>query len=488
MENSLKIESLQLQNFRFFADDENHNSFNLESKNTIIYGENGSGKSSIFKAFQFLGNIYSLPAQRVKSEFEQNINRFTDSFDDDEAFIKKKLNIDEEIFINEDSFTSGIDNSLYRFRDFNIVKPFVDFKQLLEFHFSHEDSINLYSIFRKIFADYRLEDGQKFSEIEDVNDYLNQLKNLLNDELLEYINSFVSRFDQNFQIDSFSSGIKFKDNFPSPFVNMKIRYQNEDISGFHLFLNEARLSALSISIYLAMIKRLENFQSENRWQLLILDDVLISLDMSNRMALLPILEDEFSEYQIIFLTHDRGLFELYKESFENKFELYLDFKEDIEVPYLKVTKEFSQVAKEHFHNRDYPASANYLRKEVEKLFVKNLQLDSLESIIEMARKVDNYDKIDKLFDSLVIVLKSFQKCETIPDNLKAQKCEIFGKKVLDFVEEIKNIISDNSFRDVNSIKARVLNPQSHFEPSTPLYKKELVDAFKIVEELKRDNS
>jgi AAA15 family ATPase/GTPase len=38
----------------FSANDEKQNIFMTDGKNVLIYGENGSGKSSLFKAFEFL--------------------------------------------------------------------------------------------------------------------------------------------------------------------------------------------------------------------------------------------------------------------------------------------------------------------------------------------------------------------------------------------------------------------------------------------------
>jgi len=43
----IKIDKIELNNFRFFTDDENHNTFKINVENTLIYGENMSGKSKI---------------------------------------------------------------------------------------------------------------------------------------------------------------------------------------------------------------------------------------------------------------------------------------------------------------------------------------------------------------------------------------------------------------------------------------------------------
>jgi AAA15 family ATPase/GTPase len=67
----IKIKKIQLQNFRFFTDEEENNTFEIEGKNMLIYGENGSGKSSLFKAFEFLAK-----PTISEEEFEKNINIF----------------------------------------------------------------------------------------------------------------------------------------------------------------------------------------------------------------------------------------------------------------------------------------------------------------------------------------------------------------------------------------------------------------------------
>jgi AAA15 family ATPase/GTPase len=67
----IKIDKIQLNNFRFFIDDEEHNSFELNAQNMLVYGENGSGKSSLFKAFEFLAQK-SIPLEK----FNENINIF----------------------------------------------------------------------------------------------------------------------------------------------------------------------------------------------------------------------------------------------------------------------------------------------------------------------------------------------------------------------------------------------------------------------------
>ena len=58
--------------------------------------------------------------------------------------------------------------------------------------------------------------------------------------------------------------------------------------------------------------------------------------MSNRLRLLEILKAEFTDFQIFFFTHDKDLFEIYKNKMPwEKYELYLDDAADIPNAILK---------------------------------------------------------------------------------------------------------------------------------------------------------
>lgn len=72
------------------------------------------------------------------------------------------------------------------------------------------------------------------------------------------------------------------------------------------FLNEAKLTQLALCVRFAA--SLVNLR-ESDLKLLVLDDLLVSLDMSNRMKVVEILlSDVFVGYQKIILTHELGFF------------------------------------------------------------------------------------------------------------------------------------------------------------------------------------
>jgi hypothetical protein len=103
-------------------------------------------------------------------------------------------------------------------------------------------------------------------------------------------------------------------------------------------------------------------------KLLVLDDVLIGLDLSNRLPLLGILEKHFGDFQVILSTYDRVWFELahlqtLSSGRWSYAELFSNWLGDpgYEVPVLRVGQAYIQQAKVHQAAHDYRAAAVYAR-------------------------------------------------------------------------------------------------------------------------------
>jgi energy-coupling factor transporter ATP-binding protein EcfA2 len=72
----------------------------------------------------------------------------------------------------------------------------------------------------------------------------------------------------------------------------------------HGVLSESHLNSLAIALFLAMA---ETFNEKLRF--LVLDDVINSFDREHRGQLADLLANEFSEWQLVVLTHDHQFFE-----------------------------------------------------------------------------------------------------------------------------------------------------------------------------------
>ena len=483
----VKIDKIELQNFRFFTDKK---ILEFESKNILIYGENGSGKSSVFKALEFLTKT-----DIDEIEFVNNQNIFDRESD---MFLEFEFSNNETLRIDIDHLS--LDNQYPFIEKLSISKPILDYKSLLQIHYktdTNDKDINLYLLFEKLLKSYPINNNTLLGDLRGIN-YFNNLENIIKNELLENINIFLMGFEHKFQIEEI-----YFDAFEREII-LKIEYFEEKIEKYHLFLNEARLSALAISIYFSIIKKqFDNFDN-NSLKILALDDLLISLDMSNRVNLIDILKSEFRDFQIFLFTHDRAFFEIAKQQFNymqrgewKYFEMFVDIDDErgIEIPYIKTdgqTYENLTRAKEHFRNKDYPASANYLRKEVERLFDEYLQINNLEEKIKLSKLKENEQliwDIQKDLKKLLRVLEQFGNCDRMPEAIQAQKCREFSEQVITSIESTQKYINDEfhfeEFEDVKMVLKNILHPQSHNDLTRPLYKRELENAIELVEAFNR---
>lgn len=83
-------------------------------------------------------------------------------------------------------------------------------------------------------------------------------------------------------------------------IEIYLKFFGKDQDSPMLTLSEGQRNALALSIFLAMANRSKDSDTP-----LILDDVVISFDRNHRSRVAELLESEFSDRQIVLLTHDR---------------------------------------------------------------------------------------------------------------------------------------------------------------------------------------
>jgi energy-coupling factor transporter ATP-binding protein EcfA2 len=83
-------------------------------------------------------------------------------------------------------------------------------------------------------------------------------------------------------------------------IDIHLKFYGKEQDSPRLTLSEGFRNSLGLCIFLAMVKH--EAQPDRP---LILDDVIVSLDRDHRGMVAELLEQEFREYQVIILTHDR---------------------------------------------------------------------------------------------------------------------------------------------------------------------------------------
>lgn len=487
-----KITKVSFYNYKaFYSTTEDAYTIDLsDGKNLLIYGENGSGKSSIFDGLRDFFRSSS-------DSFEFNNNIFSEGSIPKDPYIEVFFNDESNpYYYSAEDYNTNTKASAF-IKDVNKVKAFISYKDLLQTHFipSASHKINLFpllfgnmgilsnittpllktganseSSFSSFWNDIHkitipkdtpgtLTFGKEYYDNTvlfetAVNNFLNDIKDLIN-LFLEYFDKKLIVDDIKIEINKTGLNSESTDiEFMKPRIIPKLRFYDSPVSNYYVFLNEARLTALAISIYLAAIES----NPSNAYQVLFLDDIFIGLDTSNRVPLLNIIKENLlDKYQIILTTYDRYWFEIAKEQLGNKHwhtaEMYIkDNDVNFQPVIIQPSKDYYELANKYFYANDYPACGNYQRKACENL-IKNfiprhyqLQYNPDDTVAEV--------DLESLFSGLKRYMKEVD---------------------LDFTP----------FKNYSLYKRLVLNKLSHDDLKSPYYKSELEEMFSILDELRK---
>jgi hypothetical protein len=279
------------------------------------------------------------------------------------------------------------------------------------------------------------------------------------------------------------------------------------------FLNEAQLTRIAIGIRIGAL-RTTRIQS-TEFKLLVLDDMLISLDLSNRMEVIKIILNHnnkaslkfFDNFQKIILTHDKGFYNILKNyTNPNQWEYYKLTKDENsnEAPHLKSDKTHIEKATTFLADGEFDAVGNELRKEVELIIKKylnqglnkeNEEFQELSKMLKAAHEkftLNERRAFEKLFvdngmslDLIKKINENFEADTTLsPEEigrLKNKRRFLFQYLIKQYeVKENK----DKLFDEIKTILDRIMNPASHASGEA-MYDRELQNAISRVHELKR---
>lgn len=516
----MKIKKIIIENFKFH----HHLEFEISNNNNcLIYGENGSGKSSIYEALY--SNFYYYKNKRIANgiikirdtflhrnfpsgDFKVNIlfdnsiylNRTDENLTNDHILLAPEGNSEigesniyfanEKVLrhITDDNFFNIIENELIiHFPDLSkIISCYEDVNKSLKL-LKTDDQINEDIIKQRKEADNLCE--TKLNELIPfplINDILQN--NLLSDFKIEY--SFKE------------SIIDINKKFHSPLINFKI-VDVDDRDDFKNHFNEAKLKLISIAVYFALVKK---YQTQNELKLLVLDDFLTSLDMANRKKIARFIIDYFEEYQIIILTHNIQFNNLLKKMinptlWDTKI-LFTMKEDDLIVSKVKDKNDnYIEEAKNFINTSNYnlAIAGNLLRKAFEGIineFEQLLELGKVEALKIMINCLRNDNKIfykepndalsnlHKQFNKMIIERNNGRPDNTIIDSLKEIFENLESHKIT-FKKESSPNIEYNIIQKTEFFKNILLNPSSHNNIDSEIYKQECENTIILLEELNK---
>lgn len=344
-----RIKSLTLCDFRAFAGPEPV-TFELDGKNLLIYGENGAGKSSVFHA---LDEFFSAAQPDAKAR-KRRLADFENIFPGpgkDRVFIEVKF-LGDAAPVRWDDKGHPADTSGYPAKpaDLRVVngayrKAALDYRALLDTNYLHGNgTVNLFDVcVRVLLRDYPVVHNGKQERLFDLWRRMESLPSMqrmtdaghanikalvksLNDGIAEAIEllwpkanailKILKWDDVELKALAFSSvqfhweRLRKNRRYLGCEIVPKLLFRGKELPRPQSFLNEARLSALALAIYFAGRQVCVETLQPDTPRLIVLDDVLIGLDQSNRMPILRMLDEYFKDWQILLLTHDRVWYEM----------------------------------------------------------------------------------------------------------------------------------------------------------------------------------
>lgn len=517
-----KIKSITLSNFKFFYGTEadyEHNKIELNENNLLLFGENGSGKSSLYwSLYTFLQSCLKSDDDKIKKYFlkddAQSLrNRYAQDTDTS-AISVEFVSADGTTTQKEISDTSVNTKSGTLVEKTLKASDFLNYKYLSKLYdFRNSESINLFPLFVKdllMFIDleeeFTLHNGQ-LSGTTNAADWWNFIsgtiselpknKNTISvssDEYKRYKNITIPRFVEllktyllkitesannylttefgepftlNFNTESITADFnksisqrakdgklhKPKIKLTAKLIDPKLAEEKQLIHNPHTFLNEARLTAIALAIRFAMLDERGTFSDAG--SILVLDDLLLSLDMSHRNIVLDIILKKEAEHQILILTHDKFFFQMAKSKikhFKQKnweyIEMYSHKSNDIPLPLIYKSESYLGKAIRYLEENEYEIAGNFLRKEAESF---------LKDILPKKYKLNDEGKLKALGNLLTDAV-------------------VFSKS---------NGLNKELFEKLNSHREFVLNPSSHDSYDVPKFYSELSSCIDTLTELRK---
>ena len=478
---TLRIESVSLRAYRAFSAELE---IPVNGRNLIVYGENGAGKSSIYKA---LRDLFSRRPTRDALTSNAHVHPLDPGLT---PRVTVAFNDGPPVEWTEAHHPGGTPMADPRIALAALRSSFLDYHALLETNAFHgQNRPNLFKLaidtLLADFADATSSEtlGERWSSVDRAKprthywrgNYLAPVEAACDafntgfqaalDALLPHVNTLLADLGHpEMELEPFERGtvaynnahFKEKRGFNGRELFLRLKFRGHYPQQPQHFLNEARLSALALAFYLAGRLACVPSAPSAALKLLALDDVLVGLDYANRRPLLKVLDDHFGDWQVVLLTHDRHWFEIIRAAIPTdrwtSHEMYeMTAVTGEATPYLRpvppdIVGATLLQARSFILQKHFPAAANYARSACELLLREQCAKRNVPFPYKPDPKKIQFEQ-----------LKNGLKTKLAGDPPKV-----------------------NALQAITPHQSRILNPLSH-DPTTSLNEAEVVAAIDAVE-------
>lgn len=505
------ITQIEIEGFKAFP-----KNFKLDlgtGKNLLIYGENGSGKSSLYYALHVLlqsvfkddkGAKYFKPGDTngeefiINNEHLINIFRFNEAKDNTYTPYVRITFDDGKIWrLDNGGLSSKNGGNESEIRMLNKNSAFINHSYISRFHAArNSEEIDLWNVFYKDILPFHVpKDSEQFlADLYDeiVSDCKGSIS-MRNKRLQEKITLFNTLLDDSISRINTKVSMIYNDNFKNEGdsnLSIKLLYHSDDApenkqkEHFYLYygnirnnkttgrvdlypprifieikengiliqtpqsyFNEAKLTAIALAVRFAAMTT--NVVTPGSF--LALDDMLISLDMSNRMKVINYLLDKIAPvYKLYVFTHDR-LF-------------YHTLKRIIETQYKESEWIFGGI---YVNDSIVPNEPCYVPDDKRKI-----------------EKIEDAYKCHDYFRCGTLLRQECERClnELLPDSFKVKEDPKTGASVPKNLDELIRSLEEfcnheqidyTPFKDLKTYKDLFLNSTAHNDITSPFYRNEV---------------
>ena len=502
------ITQIEIEGFKGFP-----KNFKLDlgtGKNLLLYGENGSGKSSLYYALHVLlqsvfkddkGAKYFKPGDTNGAEFVINnehlinIFRFNEAKDNTYTPYVRITFDDGKIWrLDNGGLSSENGGNESEIRMLNKNSAFINHSYISRFHAArNSEEIDLWNVFYKDILPFHLPAGETqfladlYNEIVEASTHKPSVRSLKKSidkfnihlyNLISHINKNVNTiYNENFRNDGdltlnikivyldendlennlhehfYLAYGKIRDGKTNPLtlfaprISIKISEDGRTIYKPQSHFNEAKLTAIALAVRFAAMTTTVITPGS----FLALDDMLISLDMSNRMKVINYLLDKIAPvYKLYVFTHDR-LF-------------YHTLKRIIETQYKESEWIFGGI---YVNDSIVPNEPCYVPDDKRKI-----------------EKIEDAYKCHDYFRCGTLLRQECERClnELLPDSFKVKEDPKTGASVPKNLDELIRSLEEfcnheqieyTPFKDLKTYKDLFLNSTAHNDITSPFYRNEV---------------